>query len=94
MALQKTYEYKGIPLPEAYFKIDPCIIYDYSTNKNTVYMWVYADSSARGADIILEPIKYTILEGDLIEEEGDGDYRDKFYRYFKTLPEYTDALDV
>ena len=88
MALQKTVEFKGITVTDAYHKIDWVKVY--KNPSGTVLLWVHLHSMVNStAEVFVETeweLEYNLASVDNALIQG--------YVFLKTLPEFTGAIDV
>lgn len=93
MALQKSFTFQTIELPEAYFKIDPKVITEHDQDKSTFVVIVYPSALAREDGAEISRIQYMARFSDLSTQEGDGDYRDRLYRWLKKQEGWIESID-
>lgn len=81
MALSKTLEYKGIPVPNAYIKV-----WRFAGNKDQIHFDA-GFHSAEGAEMF-ESKAYSFN----LDLNGDNPVK-QAYLYLKTLPEFVGSVD-
>lgn len=89
MAISKTIDFKGVVVENAYIKVEGL-----SGNKEKIVFYLNAYK-----DVIASENKENALNSHMIEfvpskDEESLRWDKQAYEYAKTLPEYTEAIDV